>query len=171
MLIKSIVLLLFVCLAHSTQFPSQHEAILRKRGVNEVIGIGGLVATVIGVVIAAIGVFGWTCWRGRRRVKKTQHNTVRDHAVEVPLRNIPPRTPLRPEPAHLNSINNTGGIHYHYYAASPPPQPSSIRTATTGPGPVMGSHDIGENPWLIYPQRVLLHPSRLADPMPVCESP
>ena len=35
----------------------------------DVISVYGLVITTIGVLIAAIGVFGWKRWRGRREVR------------------------------------------------------------------------------------------------------
>ncbi|KAF8248683.1 hypothetical protein K440DRAFT_678878 [Wilcoxina mikolae CBS 423.85] len=54
----------------------------------------GLVATVIGVFIAAIGVFGWKCWRGHRNAWKTQHDRVPDESADGQLADINPPVPV-----------------------------------------------------------------------------
>jgi hypothetical protein len=61
--------LFFPQLAHGASIPSDRSK-LQKRGGDNAIGLSGLVATIIGVLITAIGVFGWKFWRGRWNVTK-----------------------------------------------------------------------------------------------------
>jgi len=61
-----IAILFLTCHAHGSAISPQYTE-LKKRSEENVIGVGGLVATIIGVLVAASGVFGWKCWRGRRR--------------------------------------------------------------------------------------------------------
>jgi hypothetical protein len=49
----------------------QHAAILRKRSESGV-SVTGLVATIIGVLITAVGVFRWKCLRGRREIRRVE---------------------------------------------------------------------------------------------------
>lgn len=42
----------------------------REVTLNDAVALSGLVVAVIGVLIAAIGVFGWRCWRGRHIVQR-----------------------------------------------------------------------------------------------------
>ncbi|KAF8248460.1 hypothetical protein K440DRAFT_642504 [Wilcoxina mikolae CBS 423.85] len=106
---------------------------LLKRGEDNVVSQTGLAVAIIGVLIAAIGVFGWKCWNGRRRVR-----------TEL-LATVPPRTP---EPAPFYSPTYNGGIHHHYYVA-PLSHQSSI---TSMPQNTRGS------PTLLYPLPAIAPP-------------
>ncbi|KAF8248678.1 hypothetical protein K440DRAFT_642095 [Wilcoxina mikolae CBS 423.85] len=59
-----IAIILLAHLVHSATIPPQ----LEKRDQNVAIGAGGLVVTTVGVLITAVGVFGWTQWKRTSQV-------------------------------------------------------------------------------------------------------
>lgn len=109
---------LLVSQAHSAAVPSQPATHgIHKSGEDDAISLAGLIATVLGVIVAAIGVFGWKCW-SRRKVKKVVYycffqlvltDLSQNQSVDLPLHS-PPLSPGGMMYPRTRSVN-----HYHYY--------------------------------------------------------